>query len=428
VSPFRLACLAYLGAALPGSTVGLLWPSMRVSLGEPIGALGILLAIGVASSVLASAAAGRVLSRVNAGTFLSAGVLLTGLALGLEGVAPALWVVGAGFAVFGIGFGAIDAAVNAHAASHFGARQVNWMHASYGLGATIGPLLVTGLLPAGLSWRWAYEGMAIVQLIVAVVFLLERDNWEGAARAGSDDSGPAGAPAARRRVPVALLAGALTFAAAEAGLESGAGIWGYTFLTAGRGLSHVAAGLAVSAYWATMFAGRVALGPVAERAGPGRVLAWAVAGVALGAALMALPGPAALAVIGLMGFGLAAAPVFPLFTVTTGQRLGADLPGTTQAVSMQVAASAAGSAALPAGLGLAIGALGAGVAAPLLLVLSLGMCGVYGLLARSARPGQGARPSSASRRSSAGAAADTGTAGPKAPRFRRRSARGSISS
>ena len=41
----------------------------------------------------------------------------------------------------------------------------------------------------------------------------------------------------------------------ETGIESGAGIWGYLFLTAGRGLPGPAAGVAVSAYWAMMFAG-----------------------------------------------------------------------------------------------------------------------------------------------------------------------------
>ena len=45
--------------------------------------------------------------------------------------------------VFGLGFGAVDAAVNVHAAHHFSARQINWMHASYGAGATLGPLLAT---------------------------------------------------------------------------------------------------------------------------------------------------------------------------------------------------------------------------------------------------------------------------------------------
>jgi fucose permease len=136
--------------------------------------------------------------------------------------------------------------------------------------------------------------------------------------------------------------------------------------------------VAVSAYWAMMFAGRVVLGPVAERLGPARVLAVAVAGVPLGAALMAVPGPGALAVAGLMLFGLAAAPVFPLFTLTAGQRA-----GTARMVSLQVAASAVGSAALPAGLGLAVGAVGAWILAPSLFALGLAMGGLYALLPRT---------------------------------------------
>jgi hypothetical protein len=86
---------------------------------------------------------------------------------------------------------------------------------------------------------------------------------------------------------------------------------------------------------------------------------------------------------GMMIVGVAAAPVFPLFTLTTARRAGAaSVAGTTHTVSLQVAASAIGSAALPAGMGLAIGALGARVFAPSLLVLGLAMCGVYALLSR----------------------------------------------
>jgi fucose permease len=180
-----------------------------------------------------------------------------------------------------------------------------------------------------------------------------------------------------------LVLSLLTFTAVETGIESGAGIWGYLFLTDGRGLTHATAGVAVSAYWAMMFVGRIVLGAVAERFGPSRVLGGAVAGVSVGAALMAVPGPGFVAVAGLMIVGLAAAPVFPLFILTTAQRLGAaDGAGTTQTVSLQVAASAIGSAALPAGIGLAIGAFNANALAPPLLLLSLTMCVLYGLLSR----------------------------------------------
>jgi MFS family permease len=79
-----------------------------------------------------------------------------------------------GFVLFGLGFGAIDTALNVHAARHFGARDINWMHASYGLGATIGPLVATALLSAGRSWRQVYGDMAVMLAVMAGVLALAR--------------------------------------------------------------------------------------------------------------------------------------------------------------------------------------------------------------------------------------------------------------
>jgi fucose permease len=367
-----LACLAYLSVALPGSTLGLLWPSMRLSLGQPVGALGILLVPGIAASVVSSTVTGRL--RVPAGRLVAGATLLIALALAAEALAPSMWVMIVGTVLFGIGFGALDTALNAHASRHFGARDINWMHASYGLGATLGPLLVTALLNAGRSWRQTYGVMALVLAVLGGVLALARRRWE--IPASAPDPRPVSPPA-----PPASALGALTFTAVETGIESGAGIWGYLFLTAGRGLPPAAAGVAVAAYWAMMCAGRVVLGPVAERLGPARVLAAAVAGVPLGAALMALPipgpGSGALAVAGLMFLGLAAAPIFPLFTLTTG---------TTRMVSLQVAASAVGGAAIPAGLGLLLGAAGPRLLAPSLLALGLAMGGLYAFIRPASRP------------------------------------------
>ena len=159
------------------------------------------------------------------------------------------------------------------------------------------------------------------------------------------------------------------------------------FLTEGRGLSDAAAGVALSAYWAMMFLGRIVLGAVAERLGPPRVLGAAVAVVSVGCALMAAPGPRLLAVAGLLVVGVAAAAVFPLFTLTTAERVG--VSGTTRMVSLQVGASAVGSAAVPAAIGLAIGVFSARAVAPELLALGLAMYPLYRLLTRTAGAGHG---------------------------------------
>lgn len=392
--PFVLSCLAYLGVALPGSTLGILWPSMRVSLHEPVGALAIVLVAGVVASAISSTVTGRILSRVPAGPLLAGGAALVAGALAVEAVAPALWLIAVGSAVFSVGFGAIDAALNAYAAGHFGARQINWMHAAYGLGATIGPLLVTGLLAAGAGWRLAVAVMAAVIGAITVVLAACRRAWEaGTPRAKGATRRLTGEPSRTSRRRRRDVLSGVVFTAVETGVESTAGIWGYVFLTSGRGLSDTVAGVAVSAYWVMMFAGRALLGPVAERVGASRVLAAAVAGIPVGALLMAVPAPSFVAVAGMLFLGLAAAPVFPLLTLTTADRVGAG--SATAAVGLQVAASAVGSAALPSAVGLAIGAVGARSLGPALLMLGLAMGAVYRLLLRpaSARMPVGSRPS-----------------------------------
>ena len=104
---------------MPASTLGLLWPSMRLSFGEPVGALGILLVFGITASVISSVATGRL--SVCTGPLVAVATMLTAVALAVEAFASSLWVMAIGTVLFGLGFGAIDAALNAHAARHFGA-------------------------------------------------------------------------------------------------------------------------------------------------------------------------------------------------------------------------------------------------------------------------------------------------------------------
>jgi MFS family permease len=214
VPAFRLSCACYVSVALPTSTLGLLWPSIRVSLDQPVAALGFLLALSIAAMVVASTVAGRLLPSMSAGPVLALGTGLTAAALAAESLAPSLWLFTLGTVVFGFGFGAIDAAVNVHAARHFSARQINWMHASYGAGATIGPLLATLMLSNAVSWRGVYLIFAGVQAALAVLFAVTGRAW-GVDRPPPATAGPAPRSGGRRRPGAASAAGG---AALSAGL------------------------------------------------------------------------------------------------------------------------------------------------------------------------------------------------------------------
>ena len=97
--------------------------------------------------------------------------------------------------LFGLSAGAVDAALNAYAARHFGVRQVNLMHAAYGIRAATSPLIVTAVIGMGRSWRWAYITVMAIQALLAALFAGTLRRWRGrvsrACRCGrSIDRGP----------------------------------------------------------------------------------------------------------------------------------------------------------------------------------------------------------------------------------------------
>ncbi|MET8350337.1 MULTISPECIES: MFS transporter [unclassified Micromonospora] len=418
-----LAYLAFVSLGLPDSLLGVGWPSISADFGVPTEAVGLLLTAGTVGYLTSSVLAGFTLARVGVGALLAGSTLLSSLALTGYATSPGLAVLVGCALVLGLGSGAIDSGLNAYAAGAFGPRHMNWMHAFFGLGVAIGPLIMTAVLSAGLAWRWGYGIVAAAQLALATAFALTVRAWRRRVP-GPTEPGAAPAPPAVK-VPIratlrlpAVWSGALAFALYVA-IEVSAGLWAFLLLTEGRGLSAVVAGGCVSAYWGSLFVGRVVQGVVAERLGARLVLRGSLAGMAAGAVLIAVPGPGALAVLGLVVVGFAAAPVFPLLTLTTADRVGA--AHADQAIGLQIGAAGLGAAFVPAALGVLIGNVSVQVLGPALLVLALALIVLYELGAGRpgperpvpavAGPDQPTSPAPAGTGTAAGAAGEASGAG-----------------
>ncbi|MGW4502526.1 MFS transporter [Micromonospora sp. NPDC004336] len=374
-----LAYLAFVSLGLPDGLIGVGWPSIRADFGVPTEAVGLVLTAGTAGYLTSSVLAGFTLARLGVGGLLAGSTLLASLALTGYALTPGLALMVGCALVLGLGSGAIDSGLNAYAAGAFGPRHMNWMHAFFGLGVALGPLIMTGALSAGLSWRWGYGLVAAAQLALAAAFALTVRAWRDRAPAGgSAGAAPVAPPAATRvretlRLP-AVWIGALAFAVYVA-IEVAAGLWAFLLLTEGRGLGAAVAGVCVSGYWGSLFVGRVVQGVVAERLGSGLVLRGSLVGMAAGAVLIAVPGPAWLAVGGLVVVGFAAAPVFPLLTLTTVDRVGAAHADRT--IGLQIAAAGLGGALVPAGIGVLLGNTSVELLGPALVVLALGLLALH---------------------------------------------------
>jgi fucose permease len=124
----------------------------------------------------------------------------------------------------------------------------------------------------------------------------------------------------------------------------------------------------VSGYWGSLFVGRVVQGLVAERLGSDRVLRGSLVGIGAGSVLVALPGPAWLAVAGLLIIGFAVAPGISAahpYHPRSGRRR-ARQPG-----GVQIGAAGLGGALVPAGVGVLLTRVGVEALGPALVGLSL---------------------------------------------------------
>jgi fucose permease len=372
-----LAYASFVALGMVNSLTGVAWPSMRGAFGLPLDALGVFLVANTAGYMLASAVSGRLLAALNTGTLLAGCCGLAGLALlGIAG-APA-WAVAVAFGfVAGLSGGALDGGMNAYAAASFSPRAMNWLHACFGIGATLGPAIMTATVTGGPGWRAGYVIVAVAQLALAAGFGLSRRLWERPALAAGALPPAEGAPlAATLRLPLAWLGVGLFFA--YTGIEIATGNWVYSLLTESRGVSAALAGAWVSLFWASLTVGRILFGFVVQRVAPTTLLRWCMGGAVISGLLIWVNLAPWLTFAGIALMGLALAPQFPLLISATPGYLGPR--HASNGVGFEVAAASLGGALLPSLIGVLARARGLEVIGPFLFVAALGMAALFELL------------------------------------------------
>ena len=353
---------------LPAGAVGVAWPHMRASLDAPLAGLGLLLAASTVAYFVASAASGPLGTRLGTAVLLAGGCGLAAAGLFGLALATAWWMVPAVSLLLGAGSGLIDAAVNAHTSLNRGVRYMGWLHASWALGAALGPLVVVTSVGTTGSWRASFAATAAAFVAVGLLVGYRHHDWTDSASGPDRPSWEAPVRRSSRRRALVLLIGLFVLGA---GLEGTAGDWCYTQLTAGRSLSNGLAGLGASLFWTGLAGGRVAMGLLGNRIAPDRLLDISVGVSALGALAFWLAPPLGSALIALPILGAAVSVIFPLLLSITPARVGTAM--TSHAVGYELAAGTLGSGGLPALTGLALQSAGLLTLGPLLTVFAAGL-------------------------------------------------------
>ena len=212
----------------------------------------------------------------------------------------------------GMATGILEAGLNLFvAALPNNTALLNYLHAFYGVGALVGPLIAGTILAFSWGWNTAILAWTFFALPLLIGLLaLFRHQSSGAAHERQTGEGENGLLAALK-IPVVWFA--TLFLLFYVGVEVSLGSWGYTFLLENRHESDLLAGGIVSGYWLGLTLGRFILSNIAGRLrlGLSGLMYTCMGGIVLGILMIWLvPGVVASAVAFCLT-GLSLGPIYP---------------------------------------------------------------------------------------------------------------------
>ena len=340
-----ISFIAFISLGLPDSLLGVAWPGIRSHFDLPVDALGIVLIFGTGGYMLSCFFSGALTRHLGIGRLLSLSCALTATALLVYVTTPVWWLFVLFAAVGGLGAGAIDAGINTFVAKHHSTRIMQWLHASFGVGVTLGPIIMTMGISMTTHWQTGYIFVAIAQGVLATVFFATKGMWEGISVQDEKEhqtTHEASLLETMKQVS-ALLSMVMFFL--YTGIELGLGLWAYSLLTESRGVSPQVAGIMTGSYWAMFTAGRILAGWCVSKIDVRKLIYLSISFALFGVSLLLVNAGQFITILGIGLAGFAVAPIFPAMMSDTKNRVG--LRHQANTIGMQIAAAGLGAAVVP---------------------------------------------------------------------------------
>ena len=340
--------ISFISLGLPDSLLGSAWPTMYPQLGIPFSYAGILSMIISLGTIVSSLNSDRLTRALGTGKVTALSVGMTAAALFGFSVSGQFWMLCLWAIPYGLGAGSVDAALNNYVALHYESRHMSWLHCMWGIGAAGGPVIM-GWALAGSTWQSGYRIISILQIVLTAVLLFSLPLWQTPADAGAGEDFTPEHRTFPQLMKVPGVPEVMGCFALYNGLEAVAGMWAASYCTLVRGLDATTAASWASLFYLGITGGRFLSGFLTMKFNDQQMIRLGQTLIAVGIALLLLPGSAALPV-GLVVIGLGCAPIYPCIIHSTPAHFGADR---SQAIiGVQMACAYVGTCLMPPLFGL----------------------------------------------------------------------------
>lgn len=338
--------LAFISLGLPDSLVGSAWPAMQQELGVSVSYMGIITMIIAGGTIISSLFSDKLTRKLGTGPVMVISVSMTAIALFGFSISSSfillcLWAV-----PYGLGAGAVDAALNNYVALHLSSRHMSWLHCFWGVGASISPYIMSYCLTGGHGWNSGYRAVSIMQIALTVVLFMSLPLWKKKSTENSSEGATSKALSLSKAVKIEGVTLVLITFFAYCALENTAGLWASSYLVQHRNISVDTAASFASLFFLGITGGRFLSGFIADRFGDKKLIRTGITIAIIGTVLIAIPTKIdGFALVGLVVMGLGCAPVYPSIIHSTPFNFGKE--NSQAIIGIQMASAYLGTIFMP---------------------------------------------------------------------------------
>jgi fucose permease len=285
---------------------------MYHALNVPLHYAGYVSMIIAGGTVISSIYSERIIRRLGTGPVVAISVLMTAVAIlgfsfSSSFILLCIWAI-----PLGLGAGSVDAALNNYVALHYKAKHMSWLHCFWGVGASLGPIIMSFFLIQRNSWNLGYRAIGIMQCCLVLILCVTISLWgknESTQKHEKKEIPPdTSFPSLFRIVGVKPIM--LAFFC-YCSIETTVGLWGSSFLVIEKGIAPERAAQWISLYYIGITLGRFISGFLTMKLNNRQMVRLGQCLIVCGITALLLPFDKIALLPGFFIIGLGCAPIYP---------------------------------------------------------------------------------------------------------------------
>lgn len=341
--------LSFISLGLPDSLLGSVWPTIYQEFNVPVSYAGAIFMIISAGTILSSLQSDRLTKLLGTGKVTAFSVLMTAIALWGFSVSSSYWMLVLWAIPYGLGAGSVDASINNYVALHYKSHHMSWLHCMWGVGASIGPYIMSFALLNNQDWNMGYRYISILQLGLSIIIMLSLPLWKKQPIVNDTDSIDENRSSKvltlKEIINIPGIKQLMLMFFCYCALEQTTMLWASSYLVLQHGFDLELATSYGSLFFIGITVGRAISGFITLKLNDKQMIYLGQAIILIGVILMILPFTHNISLIGLVIIGLGCAPIYPCIIHSIPSNFGADK--SQSIIGVQMASAYIGNLLMP---------------------------------------------------------------------------------